>query len=275
MRQTFSRLLSGSRSIVLAAVPVPVVSVLVFSLISSGAAFAAGITPIAQTRTIMAHADVYTGDPTTDSAPDFLPFDSTVYQNAIGTCELCGDAEAWAHQDSWFSSWAVQLEHSVWFGGYSEADSSFLLDFILDRDRLFTLIWSIDVFGEAQSSNVSLTNLDSGQVVFDIFTNGPFFGEDSPECLDPNGILLDPCVGTRSGELTAATYRLTSDIGSMYYGSSATVSFQMEVVPEPSTTLLLAAGLAGLAARRSRPHKRASNAGARLDSRMAARTSEP
>lgn len=217
-------------------------------LLGVGAADAALINPVSQTRTISAYAiDCDLGgscpsDSQSDSAPDFGPFTSSV----TAQVDVNGLFSASASQGSSIGSDTVSAGVSsnadlIGFPtyGYRSADSRFELTF----DVLQAVSFTLDGYGEVHETDpgpvafarVALTGGPGNQTIVDVSaTDGPF-------AVFPNEGLLLPGRYTLIAE---------AQISTDFPGSSAYADFELTVVPEPCTGLLLAAGLLALAARR-------------------------
>jgi hypothetical protein len=227
-------------------------------LLGAAAAGAALINPVSQTRTIFAEANGYDGsnwirDSQTDGAPDFGLFDSAVTAqvdipggtviasatqlSAIGSASVSARGSAVAHFGPDFS-FSVTTAHSDFELTFDVLQP---LTFVLTGYVVVSSPFLLPTQGEA---GVTLRGGPGNQMIvqFGIADFGHQFGYGEGELLP--------------GQYTlTANSRIFNDWIVDGYGSdplSASYEFDLSVVPEPATGLLLAGGLLALAIRRRR-----------------------
>jgi len=211
------------------------------SILFSTPAVADPIVPVAQIRSHTWSEYEYGEliDGATTSATDFDPFAvGTRHISSIGASQLDGELRA----NGWADEFADEFEHAE--------SSLFQLDFDLEEALAFALVASLQqdtiVFPANASSRITFSSFDGGLgsfvPVFDYWISG----EEDLEELDVQ----------ESGVLPAGQYRLRAQVvGASHIhsalggvGSDASLSFTF-TVPEPSTGVLLLAGVVWVAAR--------------------------
>lgn len=223
------------------------------------------ISPTSQSRSIEANAaaDGEFGGPDSDSAsmsaPDFGPFDESIFVSASSD----GSANARATQTSSIladSLLAAGLASSSAVGtlageGSSDADSSFLVAFDLTQSVTYTLTGTLGsgASGMAPGFNAAVTLTGPDGVIVTAAID-PFGGPTSAS-INEGGVLA-PGAYTLSASAGAGVFSCCGDGGT---SGSANFDLAFSVVPEPASMSLAVVGLI-LAARR-RPRSRSKRAG--------------
>jgi hypothetical protein len=215
------------------------------------AAAAAMIVPVSQTRTVSAFAQVGGGVPASGSfsAPDFGPWNQAAGGTAYHPAGPAYFAVSSVRQTSTIE------DDRLSSGVTSEMYYAYTYDAPLTQDSLFDV--TFDLLEPARFSLVNSVLLDPEPNLL--------FGEQLVTLMDENGDVVVqrnafnlPHPGfippAFTGMLAAGRYRVVADWNRFFHDRSAPMTGNFDLVftpiPEPGTALLLAFGLATVAARR-------------------------
>ena len=197
------------------------------------------------------------------SAPDFGPFDATVSPSCSFLGGFCPSTSA--NQTSTITMTSISASggtsseswsgHSGTQGGSSSAKSFLSVSFTIDEPVQYNVSGILKAEEHGTGSGGNYAVLGAGWDLYDLSSGTPIDGCDfgyANNWCDPNN---PQGPFSRSGMLQAGDYVFTaSSAGDASdssccggtYGNSTSYNLSFRLVPEPTTALLLASGIAGL-----------------------------